>query len=73
LEVFVLAHRLETFAAAMATTVLSIPVLGTLTSHHSSILASLLASLGVCANLNVAAGVALRAALVIVANVTAIL
>ena len=57
----------------MATTVLSVPLLGTLTSHHSSVLASLLGSLGVCANVNVAAWAALRAAVVIVANVTAII
>ena len=68
-----MSHRLETFAAAMATTVLSVPLLGTLTHHHSSILASLLGSLGVCANVNVAAWAALRAAVVIVANVTAII
>jgi hypothetical protein len=70
---FVVARRLETFASAMMTTVLSVPLLGTLTTHsvhHSSIVASLLASLGVCASVNVAAW--LGAALVIVANVTAI-
>jgi hypothetical protein len=73
LEDFVVARRLETFASAMATTVLSVPLLGTLTTHsvhHSSILASLLGSLGVCASVNVAA--CLGAALVVVAHVTAI-
>ena len=77
LEVFVVARRLEPFAAAMATTVLSVPLLGTLTTHSihsihsSSIVASLLGSLGVCANVNVAACVG--AALVAVVNVTAVL
>jgi hypothetical protein len=74
LEVFIVARRLETFAAAMLTTVLSVPLLGTLSAHSihaSSIVASLLGGLGVCANVNVVAG--LGAALVIVANVTAVL
>jgi hypothetical protein len=62
----------------MATTVLSVPLLGTLTHHthhavhHSSILASLLGSLGICANVNLALLLGLRAALVLVAHVTAI-
>jgi hypothetical protein len=57
----------------MATTVLSVPLLGTLTNHHNSVVASVLGSLGVCANVNVAAWLALRAAVAVVANVMAIL
>jgi hypothetical protein len=59
----------------MATAVLSVPFLGTLATHHhhSSIVGGLMGSLGVCANVNAMAWLALRAAVVVVANVTAIL